>query len=255
MPFEISVSINSQVVVHIKGRNCGPPFGLREQPTRIYRYKATHPEFGKTTDGEVLHIRSDGIERLTAIIFDDLAKHQQNSRGLLSNEKRLGELRRLIQEGIDSENIEFDFEQLKQELDRKPGRFKGQLGISDDFDDPVADAYVGRVLDAIERNLCDELLTRHTFAADLARIGVLCGLIGCDALAVGNATARRLIAFEAVFQSLHLGPVAGDNSLSIARDWLAAHAVEASRLCRALHGGGRAEDLAAILSPEQESED
>jgi hypothetical protein len=130
----------------------------------------THPEFGKITDGEVIHIRSDEIERLAAIIFDDLAKHQHNSRGISSNEKRLRKLRRLIEEGIDSENIEFDFEQLEQELDRKPSRGKDQIRASDDFDTPMADAYVCRVLNDIERNLCSEMLTRHIFAADLALI-------------------------------------------------------------------------------------
>lgn len=165
------------------------------------------------------------------------------------SDKRLRRLRRLIQKGIDSENIEFDFEQLNQVLNRTPGKFKGQFGISDDFDALMADAYVGRVLDAIERNLCEEMLTRYTFATDLARIDVLCDLLGCDALDVGNNTAGRLIAFEAVFRALHLGLVAGDGNLSVARDWLAAHAVDVPRLCRALHGAGRAEDLAAILSP------
>lgn len=163
------------------------------------------------------------------------------------NDNQLKKLRRKIQEGFDSGHVEFDFKKLNRELDRKPGRFKGQLEVSDDFDVPSADAYVGLMLDNIERHLIDEMLNRHMFAADLARIEVLYGLLCCDSLEISNDTSRRLTEFDAVFMSLHLGITAGDVNLTIARDWLAARAVDVVRLCRALHGGGRAEDLAALL--------
>jgi hypothetical protein len=80
MPFEITISINAREIVGIKGRNCGSPTGDRELPTRIYHYIATHQETGEITDGEVLHERTDGIERLAAIILNDLAMNMKEKR-------------------------------------------------------------------------------------------------------------------------------------------------------------------------------
>lgn len=108
MPFEITITINSRAVVRIQGHNCDSPTGDREIPTRIYRYTATHLETGVTTGGEILHERPEGIVRLAAIILDDMAISFKTNRSL-----------------------------------RQPGRFKGEIQITDDFDITPDDFGIG----------------------------------------------------------------------------------------------------------------
>jgi hypothetical protein len=73
MPFIIRIEINSREVLQINCYNCGPPSGDRENPLRLYRYVAKHWETGKTTEGEVLHERPEGIEKLSGLILQDLS--------------------------------------------------------------------------------------------------------------------------------------------------------------------------------------
>lgn len=75
MPFTIDVKINGNDKVTVFCRNWGAPEGQdrSETQTRVYKYEAEHPETGKVTKGEVLHERDEGIEKLTALIFADLA--------------------------------------------------------------------------------------------------------------------------------------------------------------------------------------
>jgi len=79
MPFAIRITINKREVVLVRGCNCGPPWGDRETcPTRIYRYVADHPESGKQTEGGIIHVRAEGIEKLAGLILLDLAAKAQN---------------------------------------------------------------------------------------------------------------------------------------------------------------------------------
>ena len=81
MPFTITIKINSQEVVHIKGRNCGPPDGDDyEKPTRLYSYVAENKETNTTKEGTVYHQRPEGIEKLTGVILMDLAAKSRSFR-------------------------------------------------------------------------------------------------------------------------------------------------------------------------------
>lgn len=73
MPLSITIAINQREVLHIDCYNDGSPTGDNENPTRRYCYTATHRETGKTTAGEVLHERPEGIEKLSAIVLSDIA--------------------------------------------------------------------------------------------------------------------------------------------------------------------------------------
>ena len=73
MPFTIRIDINAREVLRISCRNCGTVSGDRDNPTRLYRYVVKHLENGLTTEGDVLHERPEGIEKLSALILQDLA--------------------------------------------------------------------------------------------------------------------------------------------------------------------------------------
>jgi hypothetical protein len=73
MPLTIAITINQREVLHIDCYNGGSPTGDHEIPTRCYCYTAIHRESGKTTAGEVLHERPEGIEKLAAIVLSDIA--------------------------------------------------------------------------------------------------------------------------------------------------------------------------------------
>lgn len=75
MPFTITIAINKRQITHIYGHNCGPKNGnwYNTMGTFIYHYFATDPDSGEVTEGEVLHVRSEGMEKLAAIILEDLS--------------------------------------------------------------------------------------------------------------------------------------------------------------------------------------
>lgn len=67
MPFTILISINARDLVQIKCRNCG----LADRGLTRYRYQA---EYAQTRiEGEVFHRRAQGIEKLSAILLQDLS--------------------------------------------------------------------------------------------------------------------------------------------------------------------------------------
>jgi hypothetical protein len=76
VPFSIKIAINNQEIVNVYGHNCGPQSGSWYDTLgkHIYRYKAENSKSGKETEGEVLHIRAEGMEKLAAIILEDLSE-------------------------------------------------------------------------------------------------------------------------------------------------------------------------------------
>lgn len=87
MPFEISIKIISPVgrakeTLRVAGHNGWPPDGDRENPVRIYRYSAEDLEISQVTDGEVLHLRNEGMAKLASIILQDDEKKKPYARHL-----------------------------------------------------------------------------------------------------------------------------------------------------------------------------
>lgn len=82
MPLSIVVTINRRDVLQIDCHNeaIAERQGETGRPLYRYPYRATHPETGEVTTGEVLHARADGIERLAATLLDDVARQHNSSR-------------------------------------------------------------------------------------------------------------------------------------------------------------------------------
>jgi hypothetical protein len=75
MPFTINIDVNGKQACCVKGHNCRNSDGENEQPERRYRYTATATSVsGRVTEGDVVHIRHEGIEKLAALILDDLSE-------------------------------------------------------------------------------------------------------------------------------------------------------------------------------------
>lgn len=95
MPFEITIKINNSEKLCVFGRNFGPPGGDKDNPTRVYRFSVEKLEDFAVTDGEVLHVRDEGMAKLAAIILYEVAKKakllQQKMEGSMSREADLVE--------------------------------------------------------------------------------------------------------------------------------------------------------------------
>ncbi|MGE4544053.1 MAG: antitoxin Xre/MbcA/ParS toxin-binding domain-containing protein [Pedobacter sp.] len=125
MPFEISIKIQNPLgtikeVLRVTGHNAKSPDGDRENPLRVYRYSAEDLDTSQVTEGEVLHVRDEGITILASIILQDVAKKEA--------------LRKALIEGEKSGFAEYCLEKINREIDEDitlNGHFKVDLHESE----------------------------------------------------------------------------------------------------------------------------
>ena len=66
--FTTEIRINGALIAHIYGRNCG----TNREGATMYSYEYYEPETREVTNGQVTHMRDDGIRHLVKLILDDV---------------------------------------------------------------------------------------------------------------------------------------------------------------------------------------